>query len=116
MGESLTFINDATNEWSYSIEAGTPNMLTLQLEASPRVTWWKQIVVYASLFGNWHWIRTLETKDYQRVRAVNLRPEDAQSGTLKLDFWRGGIAGLGAYITTLLIDAPTNLGNKLIYR
>jgi hypothetical protein len=115
VGSSGTFVDNGSDRWHYLVVPGTPNVLTIQLQVSDKVTWWKQIEISASFFGSWYPIRTLETKDDRRVATVDLTPTDAQSGTLKLDFWKGGFLGFGAYIITLLIDVPSNLGNKIIY-
>jgi hypothetical protein len=115
VGDSGTFVDNGTDRWHYLVIPGTPGVLTIQLQVSDQVTWWKQIVISASYFGSWYQIRTLETKDDYRTATVDLTPADAQSGTLKLEFWKGGFLGFGAYITTLLLDVPSNLGNKIIY-
>jgi hypothetical protein len=115
VGSSGTFVDNGTDRWHFLVVPGTPNVLTLQLQVADNITWWKQIQVAASFFGSWYNIRTLETKNDKRVATVDLTPADAQSGTLKLDFWKGGFLGLGAQIITLLLDVPSNLGNKVIY-
>jgi len=94
---------------------GTPGVLTIQLMVSENVTWWKAIEISASFFGSWYPIRHLETKNGNRSSAVDLTPADAQSNTLKLDFWRGGILGFGAHIFTYLVDVPSNMGNRIIF-
>jgi len=114
-GASGTFVDNGTDRWHFIVVPGTPNVFTIQLQVSENVTWWKQIVISASFFGSWYEIRTLETKDNYRAAAVDLTSADAQSGTLKLDFWKGGFLGFGAHIITLLVDVPSNLGNKIIY-
>ncbi|GAA1839301.1 hypothetical protein GCM10009836_17970 [Pseudonocardia ailaonensis] len=115
VGSSGTFVDNGTDRWHYLIQPGTPNVLSIQLQVSDTVTWWKQIEVSASYFGSWFPIRTLETKDDKRVATVDLTPTDAQSGTLKLEFWRAGVLGFGVRVITLLVDVPSNLGNKIVY-
>jgi hypothetical protein len=111
----VTFVDNGTDRWTFFVVSGTPNILTLQLQVADNITWWKQIEIATSFFGSWQDIRVLGTKDNRRVASVDLTPADAQSGTLKLDFWKGGFLGFAAHITTLLIDVQTYLGSKIIY-
>jgi hypothetical protein len=80
------------------------------------ITWWKKIEVYASFFGFWFNInRTLGTANDTRTASVDLTLADAQSGTLKLDFWKAGFVGTGSYITTQVLDVPAHLGKRIVF-
>jgi hypothetical protein len=114
-GASGTFVDNGTDRWHFLVVSGTPGILTVQLQVSDEVIWWKHIEIYANFFGSWFNIRTLGTHDDQRTATTDLSPADAQSGTLKLDFWRAGFLNFGAFVTSQVLDVTSNLGNKVIY-
>jgi hypothetical protein len=94
---------------------GTPNVLTIQLQVADHITWWKKIEVSTSFFGFWFWIRTLGTVNDSRVASVDLTTADAQSGVIKLDFWKAGFLNSGSYVTTMVLDVASHLGSKVVF-
>ena len=110
-----TFVDNGTDRWHWMVVDGRPGILTLQLQVPSEITWYKNIHIAASFFGSWYKIRELMTKGENTVSAVDLTQQDAQSGTLKLDFWRCGFLGFGAYVTTMLLDVPTHIGKRVIF-
>ncbi|MDP4511731.1 hypothetical protein [Nonomuraea turcica] len=110
-----TFVDNGWDRWHWLITPGAkgPGVLTLQLTMAQHLTWWKRIEVSTSLFGSWFNIRTLSVANDTKTATVDLTPIDAQSGTLKLDFWKAGPLGFASYVTTLIIDVPTHLGKNV---
>jgi hypothetical protein len=111
-----TFVDNGWDRWHFMVVPGTPNVLTLQLQVADVITWWKRIEVYANLFGGfWFNIRTLGTSNDTRTATINLTPADAQSGTLRLDFWKAGFLNSGSYVTSQVLDVPSHLGNTVVF-
>jgi hypothetical protein len=107
------FVDNGWDRWSYLVADGRPGLLTLQLVQEPPLTWWKKIEVHTSFFGSWFWIRTLGVANDTRVATLTLSPAEAQSGTLKLDFWKAGFLNSGSYVTSLVLDVPSQLGTTV---
>lgn len=113
---SGTFVDNGWDRWHWLVVPGTPGILTLQLQVADIITWWKKIEVYASLFGFWFSInRPLGTVNDTRVATTDLTPTDAQSGTLKLDFWKAGFLNTGSYVATQVLDVPSHLGKRVVF-
>ncbi|WP_327085609.1 hypothetical protein OIE66_25040 [Nonomuraea sp. NBC_01738] len=112
---SGTFVDNGWDRWHWLISPGSkgPGVLTLQLTMAQHLTWWKRIEVSTSLFGSWFNIRRLETANSTKTATVDLTAIDAQSGTLKLDFWKAGPFNIGSYVATLVIDVPSHLGKNV---
>ena len=114
--DGTTIVDDGWNRWHLIVTSGTPNFLTLQLQVADVITWWKGIEIHASLFGSWFSInKHLGTVNDTRTATINLSPADAQSSTLKLDFWKAGFLNTGSYLFTQILDVPSNLGKTYIY-
>jgi hypothetical protein len=107
------FVDNGWDRWAYLVGPGQPGLLTLQLVQAPPLTWWKKIEIYTSFFGNWFWIRTLGVANDTRVATLTLTPAEAQGGTLKLDFWKAGFLNSGSYVTSLVLDVPSQLGTTV---
>jgi hypothetical protein len=111
-----TFVDNGWDRWHWLVLPGdNPNVLTLQLQVADVISWWKRIEVSASLFGSWFNIRRIGTANDTRSATTNLTIADAQSGTLKLDFWKAGFLGSGSYVATQVIDVPSHLGKTLVF-
>lgn len=50
-----------------------------------------------------------------RTATVDLSLADAQSGTIKLDFWKAGFLNSGSYVTSLVLDVPLHLGKTVVF-
>ncbi|MFF5297234.1 hypothetical protein [Paractinoplanes globisporus] len=112
---SGTFVDNGWDRWHYLVLPGAPGVLTLQLQIADVITWWKRIEVHASFFGYWFPIRRLETANGTKTASVDLTAADAQSGTLKLDFWKAGFLGVPSYITTQVLDVECHLGKTVVF-
>jgi hypothetical protein len=114
---SGTFVDNGWDRWHFMVVPGTlgPNVLTLQLQVADIITWWKRIEVASNLFGSWFSIRTIGTVNDNRTAAVDLTIADAQSGTIRLEFWKAGFLGSGSYVTTQVLDVPSHLGKRVVF-
>ena len=93
-----------------------PDALTLQLQVTDIITWWKKIEVYASVFGVSLNIRTLATANDTRVATVDITAADSpMTGFLKLDFWKAGPLGIGSFVFSHGLYLPSYMGNKVVY-
>ncbi|GID32483.1 hypothetical protein [Paractinoplanes brasiliensis] len=110
-----TFVDNGWDRWHYLVLPGKPGTLTLRLQVADMITWWKRIEVHTEFFGHWFWIRRLETANDTKSASVDLTLADAQSGTLKLDFWKAGLFNSGSYVTTQVLDVEAHLGHTVAF-
>jgi hypothetical protein len=109
-----TFLDDGTNRWHWVVFPGNPGVLTITLQASDIITWWKRVEISASFFGHWFPIRRLETANQTRVSSIDLNAASSQSGTVKLDFWKAGFLNSGSWVHAEVLDIPAHLGQTIL--
>lgn len=119
MPASFTRILDnGWDRWFMLVMPGNrPDALTLQLQVTNNITWWKRIEVYASAFGIiYPHITTLATSDDTRVATVDITAADSpMNSVLKLDFWKAGVFNSGSFVFSQGLYLPSYIGNKIVY-
>jgi hypothetical protein len=71
-------LDNGWDRWFMLVMPGNrPDALTLQLQVTSNITWWKRIEIYGSAFGiTFPHITTLATSDGTRVSTVDLTVAD----------------------------------------
>lgn len=84
------------------------------LKMANRLTWWKSLDIFVNVNGRWEHSKRIETKDAVKEASVDYF-EHEMTTAFKIEFWKGGFAGFGAYVVALQIDSYENRGNKLTF-
>ncbi len=91
------------------------NIIRITLKSVDKITYWKHLTVMAQI----GWISSLkiselETKDSKHEDSFDYPSWDLIDH-LRLEFWKGGFLGAGAYVTQWSINARDNLGSHIIF-
>jgi hypothetical protein len=112
---SGTLIDDGTNRVRFTVEnTGQPDRVTFRLVLSDNLGTWKSMPISTDIVGNWVRVRELGVNSNQRMSTVGLTTDDL-AGAIKLDFWKHGFLGLGAWVTAVVIDVSEHLGKRITY-
>jgi hypothetical protein len=84
------------------------------LRATDNITWWKSLDLFVNVSGSWVHSKRIETKKSDREAQVDYFDFE-MTDTFKLEFWKGGVGGFGAYVYALTMDSYANLGQKIIF-
>jgi hypothetical protein len=107
------------NQWGARVrldveDSGDTSKVQIVLRAANNITWWKSLDISRWGFPVLVNVGRLETKDANRESSIDLSASDG-GFLLKLDFWKGGFLGVGAWVGARLVNVPDNLGKRLIY-
>jgi hypothetical protein len=110
-------VDNGWDRWFMLVMPGDrPDALTLQLQVTDNITWWKRIEVYANFFGVWIDIKTLGTSDDTRSATVDITAADSpMTGVLRLDFWKAGFLNSGSFVFSQVLNLSSYMGNKVVY-
>jgi hypothetical protein len=112
-----TMIRDEPgNRVQFRVEAADdPGQLEIRLEVADHITWWKS-VSYFMRVGSMNIERhRIETKNNAKAAGVIVyTPEIAQFGRLEL--WKGGTLGFGAFVQSLDFNSWANRGRRFVFR
>lgn len=111
-------VDNGWDRWFMLVLPGDqPDRLTLQLQVTDDITWWKKIEVKASFFGVFINInKPLVTSGNTKVSTVDITAADSpMTGVLQLDFWKAGFLNTGSYVFSQILYLPSYIGNKVVY-
>jgi hypothetical protein len=111
-------LDNGWDRWFMLVMPGNrPDALTLQLQVTSNITWWKRIEIYGSAFGiTFPHITTLATSDGTRVSTVDLTVADSpMSSVLRLEFWKAGLLNSGSFVFLQNLRLSSYIGNKVVY-
>jgi hypothetical protein len=112
---SGTLIDDGTNRVRFAVEeTGQTDRVAFRLVLSDNLWGWKSMPISTDIVGNWVRVRELGVNSNQRIATVGLTTDDL-AGAIKLDFWKHGVLGFGAWVTALVIDVSEHLGKRITY-
>jgi hypothetical protein len=114
---SGTLIDNGWDRWHWLVTPGTPGQLTLQLQVSDNITWWKMIELKVSFFGQtFSLTHPLRTQDSTKVATMDLRAADiAPSDILTLEFSKAGVLNTYYGLMSQTLHVPSNMGQRIIY-
>jgi hypothetical protein len=112
---SGVLVDDPTMRLTYDVEvADANNKIQFVLRATDNITWWKSLDLFVNVSGSWVHSKRIETKKSDREAQVDYFDFE-MTDTFKLEFWKGGVGGFGAYVYALTMDSYANLGQKIIF-
>jgi hypothetical protein len=102
-------VDNGWDRWFMLVMPGSrPDALTLQLQVTSNITWWKRIEIYGSAFGI--------TSDGTRVSTVDITVADSPiSSFLRLEFWKAGFLNSGSFVFLQSLNLSSYIGNKVVY-
>jgi hypothetical protein len=112
-----TMIRDEPgNRVRWRVEAADdPGQFEIRLEMADHITWWKSLSYFMRV-GSMNIERhRIETKDrVKSAETIVYTPDIAQFGRLEL--WKGGAFGFGAFVQSLDFNSWANRGRRFVFR
>ena len=112
-----TMIRDEPgNRVQFRVEtADDPGQLEIRLEVEDRITWWKSLSYFMRVGSTNIERHRIETKDsVKQAEVLVYTPDIAQFGRLEL--WKGGKVGFGAFVQSLDFNSWANRGRRFVFR
>jgi hypothetical protein len=109
-----TIIDDGTNKLTFKVENGDADQVTLRLVLSDNLWGWKSMPINTDIVGQWVRVSELGVNSNQRTSTLNLT-QDELGGSIKLDFWKHGAFGLGAWVAARVIGTSDHLGKLITF-
>ncbi len=96
-------------------QADDPGQIEMRLEVADNITWWKSLSYFMRV-GTVNIERhRIETKNnVKSAEVIIYTPEIAQFGRLEL--WKGGFLGFGAWVQSLDFNTWANRGRRFVFR
>jgi len=99
----------------YDVEPTDPDKIVLVLRQVPQLRWWKSLDVFSDVNGTWMGGgRRIEVKDDQREASLDIYAWDS-SATLRVELWKAGFGGFGAFVHARHIDRQSHLGRRITF-
>jgi hypothetical protein len=103
------------NRVRFRVEAADdPDQIEMRLEVADHITWWKSVSYFMRADGMAERFR-IETKNQtksaeQLISSANI----VQLGRIEL--WKGGFSGWGAFVAALDLNTWANRGRRFVFR
>ena len=107
-------IDDGTNKVTFTVENGTADQVTFRLVLSDNLWAWKSMPISTDIAGQFSKVTEIGVNSNQRRSEIGLTQDDL-AGSIKLDFWKHGVVGLGAWVTARIIDTSEHFGKLITY-
>ena len=100
---------------SYRVDtADADNKIQFVLETAANIKKWKSLDLFVNVNGQFIHSKRTETKDSKHVAETDYF-DDEMTDAFKIEFWKFGFLGFGAFVTSLILDSYENLGSRIVF-
>ena len=100
---------------TYRVEtADAENKIQFVLETVGNIKAWKSLDLFVNVNGQFVHSKRTETNGAKHTAEVDYF-DDEMTDAFKIEFWKAGFLGFGAYVTSLIMDSYENLGSRIIF-
>lgn len=112
---SGTLYDNGTDRITYQVTwTGDTSKAQFELRTPTAITWWKSLDIFSYVNGQYVHAKRIETKDSRHYASVDYFAGEMTS-PYKVEFWKAGVFGAGAYVTAIQMDNAGSVGKRFTF-